>query len=306
MVAAAVTRPMMRYHGGKFRLAPWIIAHFPAHRVYVEPFGGAGSVLLRKPRSYAEVYNDLDGEIVNLFRVLRDPAQARELERLLRLTPFARAEFEAAYLSDGDPIEQARRTLIKSFMGFSSNGIHERYGTGFRANTTRPWKTPAGDWAGYPDLVASFTRRLQGVVIENRPALDVIRRHDNAQALHYVDPPYPHETRQRPDAHRYALELTADDHRELASVLREAHGMVVISGYPCDLYDNELYPDWQRVERTAFADGARRRTEVLWLSPAAFRRLGGTMLFPLELPTLNPWAVPAPAELVEQQIARGQ
>src|SRR3990167_11343170 len=104
------TRPVMRYHGGKWRLAPWVIEHFPEHRVYTEAFGGGASVLMRKPRSYAEVYNDLDGEIVNVFRVLRDPSQARELERLLRLTPFARSEFETSYITDGDPLEQARRT----------------------------------------------------------------------------------------------------------------------------------------------------------------------------------------------------
>ena len=122
-----VTRPAMRYYGGKWLLAPWIIGHFPAHRTYVEPFGGAASVLLRKPRSAAEVYNDLDGEIVNMFRVLRSPAQARELIRLVRLTPFARTEYEDAYLSDGDPIEQARRTLLRSFAGFGADSANGRY-----------------------------------------------------------------------------------------------------------------------------------------------------------------------------------
>lgn len=276
--AAQVTRPILRYHGGKWRLAPWIISHFPPHRVYVEPFGGAASVLLRKPRSYVEVYNDLDGEIVNLFRVLRDPTQARELERLLRLTPFARAEFEAAYLSDGDPIEQARRTIIRSHMGFGSDSLFQV--SGFRANTTWPGKRPAGDWAGYPDLVASFTRRLQGVVIENRPAAEVIRQHDGPDTLHYLDPPYPHGTRGQ-SVHRYPVELSDDDHRDLADLVHGLEGMVIISGYPCALYDEELYPDWQRVERSAFADRARRRTEVLWISPAASSRLSGMMLFPL-------------------------
>lgn len=278
---SAPTRPILRYHGGKWRLAPWIIAHFPPHRVYVEPYGGAASVLLRKPRSYAEVYNDLDGEIVNLFRVLRDPAQARELERLLRLTPFARAEFEQAYLSDGDPIEQARRAIARSFMGFGSDSLFQV--SGFRANSNRSGTTPAHDWAHYPDVLPAMVERLRGVVIENRPASEVIRQHDSTTTLHYVDPPYVAQTRSylRQAKYAYRFEMTDDDHRELASVLREAHGMVVISGYPCDLYDNELYPDWQRVERPAFADGARRRTEVLWLSPGASRRLSGTMLFPL-------------------------
>src|SRR6266576_1049473 len=103
-----VERPILRYHGGKFVLAPWIISHFPEHRVYVEPYGGAASVLLRKERSYAEVYNDLDSEIVNLFRVARD--NGKELIRVLALTPFAREEYQAAWEATDDPLEQARRT----------------------------------------------------------------------------------------------------------------------------------------------------------------------------------------------------
>ena len=105
------TRPLVRYHGGKWMLAPWIIAHFPPHRTYVEPFGGGGSVLLRKTRSYAEVYNDLGGEIVNLFRVAR--ARGEELARLVELTPFARAEFAESYEPAEDELEEARRLIAE-------------------------------------------------------------------------------------------------------------------------------------------------------------------------------------------------
>ncbi len=111
-------RPVLRWFGGKWKLAPWILSHFPAHRVYVEPFGGAGSVLMRKPRSYCEVYNDIDCEVVNLFRVLRDPGQAARLIADLELTPFSRDEFIAAYEPAEDPAELARRLVMRSFMGF--------------------------------------------------------------------------------------------------------------------------------------------------------------------------------------------
>ena len=107
-----VSRPVLRWHGGKFILAPWIIDHFPSHRIYTEAFGGAASVLLRKPRAYAEVYNDMDGEVVNLFRVLQGK-RAQDLVAKLRLTPFARAEFEMAYTPSADPVERARRLLSK-------------------------------------------------------------------------------------------------------------------------------------------------------------------------------------------------
>jgi DNA adenine methylase len=264
------TRPALRYHGGKWRLAPWIISHFPPHKIYVEPFGGGASVLLRKPRSYAEVYNDQWGIVVNVFRVLRDPDQAAELERLIRLTPFARNEFvecgDEQISQIEDPIERARRTIFRSFAGFGSAATNAKFTTGFRANSNRSGTTPAHDWAHYPDQIKFFVERLQGVIIENRPAMEVIRQHDAPNALHYIDPPYPHSTRnmKRKNA-AYAFEMTDNDHRELAGVLRSVKGMVIVSGYSCDLYD-ELFGDWRRLDRRHHADGARDRTECLWFS----------------------------------------
>lgn len=275
----SVSRPVLRYHGGKFLLAPFIISYFPAHRIYVEPYGGAASVLLQKPRSYAEVYNDLDGEIVNVFRVLRDPAQARELSRLLRLTPFARSEFELSYITADDPIERARRTVARSFMGFGSASHNSNHATGFRANSNRSGTTPAHDWAHYPDCLPEIVARLTGVVIEHRPAVEVILQHDSFQTLHYVDPPYVHSVRKERQANNYRFEMTDDDHRELASVLRSVSGMVVLSGYACGLYD-ELYHDWQRIDKETYADGAEKRIESLWLSPHTAEALaGGSMQF---------------------------
>lgn len=261
MNGKAPTRPALRYHGGKWRLAPWIISHFPEHRIYVEPFGGAASVLLRKPRSYAEVYNDLDGELCNLFQIIRD--RGAELRRALYYTPFARDEFALSYQTSDDPLEQARRTVIRSFMGFGSNAHHRS--TWFRSNANRSNTSPAHDWKSYPEALSAIIERIRGVVIENRSAVEVIRHHDSPETLFYADPPYPSGVRDPGDD--YAHEMTDDDHRKLAETLRMVRGMVVISGYPCDLYDRELYPDWRRFERQALADGARKRTEVLWISP---------------------------------------
>lgn len=271
-------RPIVRYHGGKWRLAPWIIEHLPQHRVYVEPFGGGGSVLLRKPRSYAEVYNDLDGEMVNLFRVARD--NGRELLEQLRMTPFARAEFAEAWEPAETPLEQARRTVVRAFMGFGSAAITlmrapEKAarggapGTGFRANSNRSGTTPAHDWKNYPDALDAIIERLRGVVIENRDALDLMPQHDGEGTVYYVDPPYVAETRDKGGDYRH--EMTDSDHERLANVLHGLTGAVVLSGYACDLYDR-MYAGWQRIERAAHADGARKRIEVLWLSkncPAA-------------------------------------
>lgn len=270
----APTRPVLRWHGGKWVLAPWIIAHFPAHRIYVEPYGGAASVLLRKPRAYAEVWNDLDGQVVNLFRVLRDPDLAPQLVEALRLTPFARAEFEASYGPADDPVEGARRLIVRSFMGFGSDGHNTEVKTGFRADAKRSGTTPAHDWVNYAQVLPAAVERLKGVVIEQRPALQVMDSHDRKDTLHYCDPPYPPETRstksrKRGDRyHAYAHEMTADDHAALLAHLKTLKGMVVLSSYPSKLYDGEL-AGWHRVERAARADGARPRTEVLWMNLAA-------------------------------------
>lgn len=279
------TRPALRWHGGKWRLAPWIIAHFPAHRGYVEPFGGGASVLLRKARSYAEVYNDLDDWAVNLFRVLRDPKLARKLIKALRLTPFARSEFAQCgrmIEKTDDPVEMARRLVVRSFMGFGSNA-HNGRATGFRSNSNRSGTTPAHDWAHYPDALAAVCERMQGVVIENRDASEIMTIHDGPEVLHYIDPPYLPETRS--PANKYDLkyrmyrhEMTREEHAALLNHLRTLSGMVVLSGYPAQLYDDAL-DGWRRVETRAHADGARERTEVLWLNRACTAALGHGPLF---------------------------
>lgn len=235
---------------------------------------------MRKNRCYAEIYNDMDGEVVNLFKVLRD--QGEQLKEKLELTPFARNEFEESYLQTECEVERARRTVARSFMGFGSPAAMGGK-TGFRGSSNRSGSTPAHDWANYPKHVPKLTSRLVGVVIENMPALYVIAKYDGPDTLHYVDPPYVHSTRGHGNKyctkHEYRFEMTDADHRELSAALHAVQGMVVISGYQCELYE-ELYADWQRVECKSFADGARERKECLWLSPnceLGQRTLGGIL-----------------------------
>lgn len=259
----APERPLVRYHGGKWRLAPWIIEQFPEHTVYVEPFGGAASVLLRKPRCYAEVYNDLDGEMVNLFRVVRD--HGCELYERLDMTPFARDEFLASYEPSPDPIEQARRTVARCSMGFGATALNTSQKTGFRGSSTRDGSTPAMDWGRQGQNVLSIVERMRGVIIENRDAMEVMAMHDGADTLHYVDPPYVHDTRTwQGGKEAYRHELTDDQHRALGTFLGGLKGAVIVSGYPSELYE-ELFSGWVRIEREAMADARAKRVEVLWM-----------------------------------------
>ncbi len=268
---ATPTRPIIRYHGGKWLLAPWIVSNLPAHRVYVEPYGGAASVLLNKPRSYGEVYNDLDGEIVALFRVARDCGD--ELREKLALTPFSREEYRLSFKFAEDPLEQARRTVVRSFMGFGSNALCRDIQSGFLSNSKRSGTTPAHDWANYPDALGGIIARLRGVVIEHRDALGLMRQHDGPDTLHYCDPPYVHASRSSKvhGHHGYTHEMSDQEHRALAEELNALTGMVVLSGYACPLYD-ELFGAWYRIERPALADGARERTEILWFNERAMKR----------------------------------
>lgn len=260
-----ITRPVLRYPGGKFKLVKWIVSHFPQHEFYVEPFCGASSVLMRKPRTKGEIINDLDGDVVNVFRVLRDPAAAKELERLLALTPFAYEEYKSAYDQTSDPVERARRTIYRSFASIGSDGVSRR-NSGFRGlKNNESTVTAALEWSRYPDAIPAFVHRLHGVLIEHRPALHVIGLYDRPETLFYVDPPYVMSTRSKGTV-LYSNEMTDADHVDLAASLHSVLGMVLISGYRSDLYD-ALYADWKMVSRSATAQNGKGRTECLWMSP---------------------------------------
>lgn len=260
-----ITRPVMRYPGGKYKLAKWVISHFPAHETYVELYGGAASVLMRKPRSIGEVYNDLDGDVVNVFRVLRNQEQAAELARLLALTPYANEEYRLAYEPCDDPIEQARRMIFRSFAGHGSDSV-TRSKAGFRGHHKKDsGVTAAQEWVNFPCQIATFTKRLQGVCIEQRDAIKLVPIFDRAETLFYADPPYLKSTRSSSSV-KYRCEMTDADHIVLADVLHQVQGMVIVSGYPSELYD-QLYDGWRCVQKTHHAQNALKTTECLWLSP---------------------------------------
>lgn len=270
---AQPTRPLLRYFGGKWNLAPWIVSQFPEHTRYVEPYGGGGSILLSKPACHGEIYNDLDQEIVNLFSVVRNDRDA--LIEQINLTPFARSEFELSYKTNDNPVEQARRTLVRSWMGFASQAACGAR-SGFRNSATREYTLPVHDWASIAPSVNRISKRLQSVIIENRDALQVMRQYDGPEALFYVDPPYVPETRSAEYQDVYRHEMTAEQHIDMLACLKSLKGMVILSGYHSQLYSDAL-TGWDVVTNAAKAGGRSTgdlsREEVLWFNPACAQAL---------------------------------
>ena len=260
------TRPILKYHGGKFRIAKWVISHFPHHQVYVEPFCGAASVLMTKVPSTNEVLNDLSNRLINVFRILRNPKQAKLLMEQLRLTPCSEVEYLASREISEDPIEDARRTIVLSHQGHGGSSSGGRKKSGWRrgARFDRQ-KSSADEWSEIHNYVMAWCDRLRRVFIESKDASAVIRQWDRPETLFYVDPPYVSDTRSARNKKIYDHEMDDDAHVALAKVLDSVGGKVVLSGYPSELYDR-LYGSWRRVERKAMAEKGKETIEVLWMN----------------------------------------
>jgi DNA adenine methylase len=255
----------MRYHGGKAKLASWITLFFPPHKSYTEVYAGALSVLFAKSPVPMEVVNDLSGDLVNVYRVLRDRELGTRLVNLVSLTPYARDEFDLAYIPADDPVESARRTIVRAQMGHGSAGASRRANTGFRGADALARANPAQDWSTYPAILRLYMERLSKVIIENAPALAILSKYDAPTALHYVDPPYLLGTRSGRGG--YLHDMDEEDHVALLSLLLKMQGMVVLSGYDNEIY-NDMLGGWRK-ETYPTHDGENNpKTEVVWLNPA--------------------------------------
>ena len=248
---------LLNYPGAKWGMAQEIVALMPPHRSYLEPFFGSGAVLFNKLPSAIETVNDIDGDIVNFFTVMRE--QPEELARLIELTPYARDVFDDAHHNRGtEPLDRAYRFAIRSKMGY---GFKTYTQTGFKKDIAgRQGSYAARYWAKMPELVQKLGGRLKEVQIENRPALDVIRRFNFDNVLIYADPPYLLDTR---GGKQYRHEMNEQDHIDLLAALLQHKGSVILSGYPSEMYDREL-KGWSRIARKSYNQNADQRTEVLW------------------------------------------
>jgi len=263
----SVSRPALRYFGGKWRLAPWIIQHLPSHRCYVEPFGGGASVLLQKYPSKVEVYNDTAGAVVNFFRVLRDKPE--DLLQSLRLTPFAADEYAACREQNGSSLERARRFFVRSWGGY--NGIT---GSGRNRGWRRtPERDVAGQFASSAEALKETAARLRMVAIDNLDYSEVLKRYDSAQTTFYVDPPYWLDARRstEPSNGYGEHDLCDQDHERLLVRLLGLEGAVVLSGYDNELYRRKL-GSWITHKIRSKTQGGSA-TEILWVNRPEIRLL---------------------------------
>lgn len=256
------------WYGGKFSHLSWLLPLLPDCHHYCEPFAGSAAVLLNREPSPVETYNDVDGEVVNFFRVLREKPEM--LTRAVGLTPFSREELARAVSKDAERIsdlERARRFYVRARQ--TRTGLAQTASLGRWANcknTSRAGMSGAvSRWLGSADQLPGIAMRLLRVQFENRPAEEVMKLYDDPGTLFYCDPPHVHST--RGDSKAYGFEMKDNQHKNLAEVLARCRGKVAISGYRCDLMDT-LYKDWKR-----FDAGARPchsikkiRNEALWMN----------------------------------------
>jgi DNA adenine methylase len=255
------------WYGGKFSHLAWLLPLLPKCHHYCEPFAGSAAVLLNRTPSPIETYNDLDGEVANFFRVLRD--DKNRLVEVIGLTPFSREEFAISCKLDSklSPLERARRFYVRARQvrtGLAQTATLGRWAN--CKNTSRAGMSGViSRWLGAIDDLPAIAERLLRVQIENRPAIDVIRLYDSPGTLFYSDPPYVHDT--RGDAKAYGYEMTNQEHAMLARQLNSVRAMVAISNYQCDLMD-KLYcaPKWYKTVSAARTNHATKgtRIEVLW------------------------------------------
>jgi DNA adenine methylase len=275
-------RSPIRYFGGKGNMVKKLLKLIPPHRIYVEVFGGGASLLFAKEPSPVEVYNDINSDLVNFFRVLRDPEKFEQFYRKAVLTPYSREEYcfcRETFRECQDDIERAYRFFVVARMSFS--GHH-----GWSFTVTQSCRGMVGSvsrWLSCLDSLPDIHARLMRVQIEHDDFRKIIPRYDTPGTFFYLDPPYVPDTRR---SGRYTYEMTLDDYRELVEMLLALKGKAMLSGYKHEVYEPLERAGWQRIdyETACYAaahtrdtgilgEGAAKtkqpRVESVWLSPNA-------------------------------------
>ncbi|SKC62044.1 DNA adenine methylase [Maledivibacter halophilus] len=260
---------VLKWPGAKWTLSSRIIKLMPEHKIYLEPFFGSGAVFFQKAPVNTEVLNDLDLQVTNLFKVIRDNPQ--ELAERVYFTPYSRDEYRESYNVEGDEIERARRFLARSNMAragmqyYTSSWRHAGPVLGAKCK-----QRVTGDWNRIPQRILEAADRLKDAEIENTDALKLIEKYNHKDCLIYVDPPYLLSTRKQ---RYYNVEMTDnEEHEKLIKLLKKHSGPVMLSGYDSELY-NDLLPGWTKHEFKTNAEQGKRRTEILWVNYRQYEQI---------------------------------
>lgn len=257
-------KSVIKYPGSKWNIAPQLVELIPEHHSYVEPFFGSGAVLFNKPVSDIETVNDMDSDVVNLFRCIQKDSE--RLARLVMTTPFSREEYERQFEGCTSTLyasnfQRAAGFLIKCWQGhgFRTNG----YKVGWKNDVVGREKAYAlWNWYRLPDWIIDITERLRKVQIENRPALEVIERFNYSQVFMYLDPPYMLGTR---SGKQYMHEMTDAEHEELLQMILQSRAKIMISGYETDMY-NDYLSGWEKKQFSSCAEHGKPRVETVWMN----------------------------------------
>ncbi len=269
----ASMRPVLKYPGSKWNIAGKLSCLIPEHHSYVEPYFGSGALLFHKPASDMETVNDLDSEVVNLFRCIQKDSE--RLSRLVVTTPYSREVYERQFTASPEELyasdfQKAAGFLVRCWQGY-----------GYRTDGSKVgWKNDVQgrerayalrDWYRLPDWIIEATDRLRRVQIENRPALEVIKRFDYGNVFIYLDPPYLIGTRSG-SRKQYRHEMTDGEHEELLKVLVKLRAKVMVSGYESELY-NDYLTGWTKKCFKSCAEQGSPRVETVWMNYSTARQM---------------------------------
>ena len=250
---------VLKYPGAKIKLADWIISNIPPHSVYLEPFFGSGAVFFNKAKSEIETINDLNDDVYNYFKVLRDYPE--ELIEALSLTPYSRKEYIEAYLSDGNDncIEKARKFAVRCFMGFGASNC---YKNGFRSSQCHKSPDVPKLWSKLPETLVLASKRLLQAQIENLDYKELLNRYNTRDVFIYLDPPYVPDMRKN---YIYKNEFKLQDHEELLGLIIKHPAKIMISGYDSPLY-NDVLKNWRKASKKNQVESGLIREEVIWMN----------------------------------------
>lgn len=254
--------PVLRWPGAKWRIAPWIVSMFPRHEVYCEPFFGSGAIFFTKEPSGTETINDRDSEIINLFTVCREAPD--ELAKLVEMTPYSREEYFESYKKAEEPLERARRFLVRTWQSYggktyqSASWSHDRTNMVFRPKY----------WSVLPERILQVITRLRMAQIENMDARELIPMYNRKTTLLYVDPPYLRRT--RTNKHYKCEFCTVKEHKQLLNLCLKHIGPYIISSYDDPLYEDAL-KGWEKFSKRVQVNCGGTAKEILWLNKQAIQ-----------------------------------